>query len=238
MSGQNTSSAVMQQRAKALDAFDDFPTPPWATRALCEYLNDRMGACTENWDVEEPCANRGYMTRPLSHRFRNVHASDIFDYGVGFEVEDYLFKPAIPSVDWTVANPPFRLAEQFIHLALKRSRRGVAMFVRSAFEESVGRYKRLFCDTPPSLKLVFSERVVIHKGKVVDPDVSVWDIKANKGKGGMKKPSSATAYCWMIWDKKRIVGVDQELMQQAFTGECRKRLTRPGDYDVLGAAAP
>lgn len=38
---QNTSHAVMAQRIEAKDSPDDFPTPPWATRALCEYILDR-----------------------------------------------------------------------------------------------------------------------------------------------------------------------------------------------------
>ena len=35
---QNRSSAVMQQRSEPHDSLDDFPTPPWATRALCQHL--------------------------------------------------------------------------------------------------------------------------------------------------------------------------------------------------------
>ena len=35
---QNRSSAVMQQRKEPHDSLDDFPTPPWATRALCEVI--------------------------------------------------------------------------------------------------------------------------------------------------------------------------------------------------------
>ena len=35
---QNTSHAVMNQRREARDSLDDFPTPPWATRALCEHV--------------------------------------------------------------------------------------------------------------------------------------------------------------------------------------------------------
>lgn len=238
MTGPNTSSAVMQQRNKALDKFDDFPTPMWATRALCKYLTDEMGYAIGNHDVEEPCANRGYMVHPLTFRFRQVHASDIFDYGMGYEVEDYLFKGAEPSVDWTVANPPFRLAEQFIHHALKRSRFGVCMFVRSAFEEGIGRYNRLFNTCPPTRKLVFTERVVIHKGKVLDPDVQIWHPKANGGEGAFKRPTSATAYCWMIWDKRRLVGIDQERTETDWLPPCRQRLTRAGDYDVRGVFTP
>jgi hypothetical protein len=36
---QNRSSAVMQQRSEPHDSLDDFPTPPWATRALCVWLS-------------------------------------------------------------------------------------------------------------------------------------------------------------------------------------------------------
>ena len=41
---QNTSHAVMAQRIEAADSPDDFPTPPWATRALIEHvLEDKTG---------------------------------------------------------------------------------------------------------------------------------------------------------------------------------------------------
>ena len=51
---QNTSHAVMAQRAELKNSLDDFPTPPWATRALLEHvvvvegrpqLDDLSGAC-------------------------------------------------------------------------------------------------------------------------------------------------------------------------------------------------
>ena len=35
---QNKSHAVMAQRSEAKDSLDDFPTPPWATRALLEHV--------------------------------------------------------------------------------------------------------------------------------------------------------------------------------------------------------
>ena len=38
MGKQNTSHAVMAQRFEAKDSLDDFPTPPWATRALLEHV--------------------------------------------------------------------------------------------------------------------------------------------------------------------------------------------------------
>ena len=41
----------------------------------------------------EPAANRGHMVRPLAEHFAHVSASDIHDYGAGYEVQDYLFGP-------------------------------------------------------------------------------------------------------------------------------------------------
>jgi hypothetical protein len=35
---QNKYDAAMSQRASAKNALDDFPTPPWATRALAKYV--------------------------------------------------------------------------------------------------------------------------------------------------------------------------------------------------------
>ena len=198
---QNTSSAVMQQRTEPDDSLDDFPTPPWGTRALCEYLKfDGSLTC------REPAANRGHMVKSLKEYFKEVIASDIFDYGAGFPVSDYLFPDSIVT-DWTITNPPFRLAEQFIHLAMDQSRFGVAVIVRTAFLESIGRYENLFSRVRPSHVLQFVERVVMHKGKLSE------------------KGSTATAYCWIVWQNKKT-----ERTEFDWIAPCRKRLERAGDY--------
>ena len=127
---QNTSSAVMQQRREPHDSLDDFPTPPWATRALLNKLEIAGGTC------REPTANRGHMVRVLSDAFDDVEASDVHDYGCGYPVNDYLFGPDPDPVEWTVFNPPFRLAEQFIMRALRTSTVGVAAIVRSALPKT------------------------------------------------------------------------------------------------------
>ena len=102
----NTSTAVMQRRVEAHDSLDDFPTPPWATRAVCEWLHQNVGDLDDK-SVREPAANRGFMVRPLREYFRTVEASDVHDYGAGFPVADYLFGPDQAQVDWTFCNPPF-----------------------------------------------------------------------------------------------------------------------------------
>lgn len=216
MSGQNRSSAVMQQRSEPHDSLDDFPTPPWATRALCEWLiaEDHNLAMM---DCREPAANRGHMVAPLREYFGHVMASDVHDYGAGFEQRDYLFGPVdhLSHTDWTITNPPFRLAEQFITRALSLSRVGVAMIVRSAFLESEGRFDRLFCEQQPSHILQFAERVVMHKGRLA-PD-----------------GSTATAYCWIVWKARRNVGrMARPSARFEWIAPCRKRLERASDYEV------
>ncbi len=203
---QNTSSAVMQQRSEPHTSLDDFPTPPWATRALVEFLAGE-GYDPDRMVCREPAANRGHMVKPLAESFLSVEASDVHDYGAGYPVVDYLWGPIPSPVDWTITNPPFRLAEQFVERACASSRVGVAVIVRAAFLEGVGRHERLFSKNAPSFVLQFTERVVMHKGK----------LSANG--------STATAYAWLVW-------IDGESPTQLrWIAPCRKRLERAGDYE-------
>ncbi|MEG8223502.1 hypothetical protein OSJ57_23295 [Sphingomonas sp. HH69] len=207
---QNRSTAVMQRRVEAHDSLDDFPTPPWATRAACEFLEAR-GQQLANMSVREPCANRGYMVRPLLESFGMVLASDIHDYGFGFPVQDYLFGPDDwqSHTDWTFMNPPFRLAAQFIQKALRLSRVGVAAVVRTAFLEGNERYETLFSQCPPWAVAVHVERVPMVKGRV-DPDAA-----------------SATSYTWIFWRTDT-----DERLPLDWIPRCRKRLERASDYEV------
>lgn len=209
---QNTSSAVMQQRSEAHDSLDDFPTPPWATRALCEWLI-RKDEDLASFSCREPAANRGHMVSPLAEYFQRVEASDVHDYGAGFAVRDFLFGPTPHLTSWTITNPPFRLAEQFIERMAVCSEFGFAVLVRSAFLEGVGRFERLFSRNPPSHVLQFAERVVIHKGRL-----------APEG-------STATSYCWLVW----MDGSCGDFADTVFEWipPCRKRLEHPSDYLVL-----
>jgi hypothetical protein len=211
---QNVSTAVMQRRVEAHDSLDDFPTPPWATRALCDFLR-RVDMLEPAMTCREPAANRGHMVYPLREYFGSVEAGDLHDYGAGFPVADYLFGLPPAPVDWTITNPPFRLAEQFIERAIASSRVGVAMIVRAAFLEGVGRFERLFSVHQPAHVLQFAERVVMHKGKLAPTG------------------STATAYCWIVW---RPTGPGKMAHPHARLGwiePCRKLLERATDYPTI-----
>jgi hypothetical protein len=85
---QNRSHAVMAQRAEAPDSLDDFPTPPWATRALIEHVIGRQNELSSTVCLEAACG-RGHMSVVLEEYFADVRSSDVFSYGYGV-VRDYL----------------------------------------------------------------------------------------------------------------------------------------------------
>ena len=203
---QNTSHAVMSQRHEAPDSLDFFPTPAFATRALCEWLkarNEPLHLAT----VWEPACGQGDMSRPLTEYFSETYSSDVHDYGFG-SVLDFLWMGASPTVaDWIITNPPFVAAEQFAKRAISEAREGVALLVRINFLESANRYKGLFQKTPPSDILQFVERVPMFKGRLD------------------RHGSTARAYCWLIWRKGAESGTKFH-----WIAPCRKRLERDADY--------
>ncbi len=232
----------MQQRAEPTDSLDDFPTPPWATRALLEFLK-QIGHPLDVQHAWEPACNRGQMARVLGEEFDQVWATDVHDYGYeGMSgLVDFLMPDLEPPVgiDWIITNPPFRLGPQFILRALELAEVGVAVLVRTSFDEGAARYEELFRDMPETWALPFVERVVMWQGVLLDPDVPVWrppkeDPEASTDddviKGKMEKPSSATSYQWLIWLKPcvDVDGVATSFKRRI--SPCRKALTRPGDY--------
>lgn len=193
----------MAQRSEPRDSLDDFPTPPWATRALIEHVIQRdVGDRT----CLEPACGAGHMSKVLSEYFGTVTSRDVKDYGYG-DVQDYLGGNASERYDWVITNPPFRLGEQFILRALNMAREGAAFLVRTTFIESVGRYNRLFSLTPPSIFAQFVERVPMVKGRL--------DQSA----------STATGYCWLVWSKGQ-----EGVTKVVWIPPCRRRLERANDY--------
>lgn len=205
---------------------DYFPTPPWASRALCEVLRARgwIGSTRKRMNVWEPACGEGYMSRPLSEYFGEVRSTDLVDCSDVFpeqdEVVDFLLdwpSPQEPGVcDWIITNPPFNTANEFAELALRRSRVGVALFVKQQFLEGITRYRELFSRRWPRLILQFSERVPLVKS-TVDPEA-----RTNQ------------SYIWIVWihpEYAPALGLDPVTRPEFHWIEpCRKRLERVTDY--------
>ena len=166
-------SAVKAIRNEPRNSLDDFPTPPWATRALL-----RHSPVPIEGTVWEPACGRGFMSSVLREH-TDVIATDVKDYN-GNDVEDFL--GARKKCDWVITNPPFNLAEDFaLHALSMDGPPGVAFLLRLQWLESKGRYLNLFLRNPPSHVLIFSERVHMEKGRIV------------------KNGGSAMAFAWYVW---------------------------------------
>ena len=216
----NGARAVMAGRKKAPDSADFFPTPPWATRALCEVVLPQLGfgrvdMCGQS--VWEPACGEGHMAEVLCEYFGHVVAMDIHDYGYRgtppVSMGDFLTVKTPRQFDWIITNPPFIRSLEFTRRALDLARIGVAMFVRTQWAtEGIGRYEYLWRDRPPTRMAFFSERVPLCKGRW-DPD------------GG-----TATAYCWLVW----VHGREPMAPFWIPPGQ-RKALTRPDDIARFAA---
>lgn len=213
-------TAVMNQRSEALDAADDFPTPPWATRALIECVLPQVALqyAFGVMSVWEPAAGRKIMSGVLGEYTDRVWTSDVHQYdgapldcvgsfvGEGPDVAQWNGRGAAPP-DWVITNPPFRLACEFFERAIDVANMGVALLVRSNWAEGADRYARVFAKHPPLAVAQFVERVPMVRGR--------WDPDA----------STATAYAWFVW----LRGTSAETRMLWIPPGQRKRLTRPDD---------
>lgn len=206
-----------QKRRSPKDGIEDFPTPPWATRAFVHHcLGGRE--LMKGKTVWEPCANRGYMVRALEESFFSVLATDVVDYGMGFPVIDFMTGPK-PSefgmeVDWIITNPPFNIGLDFMLRALESgmSTKGVAILIRSNWTEGLARYERLFSKHPPTRICQYVERVPIVRGRVDG------------------KISSNMPYAWFVWEH----GINTGPPELEWIPPCRKEFELDGDYAAVG----
>jgi hypothetical protein len=211
----NGARAIMGSRQEPSDSLDYFPTPPWATRALCEHVLPRFANAVSS-TAWEPACGEGHIAEVLREYFRHVQATDIHDYGYGLAQLDFLDPRGTGADgrdDWIITNPPFGdKTEAFVLRSLELARVGVAMFVRMQWLETIGRYERLFKDKPPTLIAFFCERVNLCKGR--------WEPE-----GG-----TATAYIWLVWTK--AFGPQPPFW---IPPGCKRDLSRPDDAERFTA---
>lgn len=177
-------SAFMEQRATPPGSLELFPTPPYATRAALYDIEP--GIFRQGHVACDPCSGLFHMVRPLSEHFALVHKSDVFDYGLGAKVADFLTTTPADypgGVDWLFLNPPFELSLEMTLHALSMARIGVAVFNRLNWIAGQERHDRLFAPKPPQYFCPFAERVALIEG--------CWDPEA----------STATGYGWYVWHK-------------------------------------
>lgn len=176
------STAVMARRKNRRPSIDYYPTPPWATRALCNWMLARFDLGSKT--CLDPAAGGGHMTEVLEEHFHTVFGSDFYDpANIGWDKLDFITDVDFPPVDWVITNPPFTLATDFALKAYEHASEGFALLCRTAFLESAGRYEAVFQSIPPTDILIFSERLSMVEGRL-DPSAS-----------------GATSHAWFVWNK-------------------------------------
>lgn len=208
------STAVMSSRREPPNSLDFFPTPPWATRALLRHVLPSVLDGMHLSSAWDPCCGEGHMAEVLCEDIAIVKASDVFDYGKGYLVADFLDADTkiLPRCDLIAMNPPFNAALAFAEKAFTQAT-VVAMLLRTAWIEGEDRYSRLFRDRPPTVFAPFVERVAMLRGR--------WEPLA----------SSATSYAWFVW----VQGAQPRSPLWIPPG-CKRSLTRPADAARFGAA--
>lgn len=147
---------------------DDYPTPPWATRAFFKFVvPSLLGQPCRDYRYIEPAAGRGHMERTIAELGLNSVGFDIKDYGSGYPVADYTAAGTkYPEYDIMLTNPPFKLAQQFVARGLREAKVGVGILARTLWAESTIRYNDIFKIRPPRIIAIFVGRVPGETGKL------------------------------------------------------------------------
>ena len=187
---------------KEREALDYYATPPQEVTNILKTMGLEI---TAQDYVLDPACGGGHMMKGIVDYFPRVQliGTDIKDrttqlikdlkentnstYYYGKEYDFLSDEYPIKECDYIIMNPPFSIIIPFVQHSLNIAKKGVLMFGRLQFLESVARYEKIFIDNPPTDVWVYVDRVACYK----NGDFST-------------KPSSVQAYAWFYWDKEKI----------------------------------
>lgn len=187
---------------KEREALDYYATP---SQEVTNILKTMGLEITAQDYVLDPACGGGHMMKGIVDYFPRVQlvGTDIKDrttqlikdlkentnstYYYGKEYDFLSDEYPIKECDYIIMNPPFSIIIPFVQHSLDIAKKGVLMFGRLQFLESVARYEKIFIDNPPTDVWVYVDRVACYK----NGDFST-------------KPSSIQAYAWFYWDKEKI----------------------------------
>lgn len=163
---------------------DYYATDPKALEIFLDKLEKDGIELHKN--IWECACGQGHLSKLLESKGYNVWSTDLVDRGYGEGNVDFI--TCLPGGAWQgdiLTNPPYKYAKEFVEKALEITRIGcyTVMFLKVQFLEGQAR-QELFKKYPPKYIYVNSARQTCY----INGDMS-------------KKMSSATCYCWYIWQK-------------------------------------
>lgn len=135
-------------------------------------------------NIWECACGMGHLSKLLESYGYQVHSTDLIDRGYGTPNIDFL-KTTNKWCGDIITNPPYKYAKEFVEKALDivNDDAYVIMLLKIQFLEGKER-KKLFEKYPPKYVYVNSARQTCY----INGDMS-------------KKMSSASCYCWYVWQK-------------------------------------
>lgn len=153
---------------------DFYATADWMVEELLRRVTP-FGA------VFECCAGAGDIAEPLRRRGHRVITNDLDATRACDSADDarntWLWERTIP--DWTITNPPFKVATPIVENALRYSRAGVAMLLRLTWLEPTRDRADLLGRCPPTKLIVLPRYSFTGDGK-----------------------TDSVTCAWMVWERK------------------------------------
>lgn len=167
---------------------DFYATDPKALEIFLKALERDNFKLHKN--IWEPACGMGHLSKVLEDKGYNVLSTDLINRGYGIidNDSDFLNGKYYTHTKFDgdiLTNPPYKYAKEFVETALNKICYGyyVVMFLKIQFLEGQER-RKLFDKYPPKYVYVNSARQTCY----INGDMS-------------KTMSSATCYCWFIWEK-------------------------------------
>ncbi len=168
---------------------DFYSTDPKALEIFLDKL--KKDGIELNHYIWECACGSGALSDVLINYGYDVWSTDLVDRGYGLPDYNFLTCDKLPfgefdNIKWDIlTNPPYKYAQEFVEHAISLVNNGsyVIMFLKIQFLEGKER-RKLFDKFPPKYVYVNSARQICY----LNGDTS-------------KKMSSATCYCWYIWEK-------------------------------------
>ena len=163
---------------------DYYATDPKALELFLKKI-DKDGIKLHN-NIWECACGEGHLSKVLESKGYDVISTDLINRGYGNGIVDFLmFESIILYAGDILTNPPYKYAKEFVETALELQEEGyyTIMFLKIQFLEGQSR-RKLFEKYPPKYIYVNSARQTCY----INGDMS-------------KKMSSATCYCWFVWEK-------------------------------------
>lgn len=136
--------------------------------------------------IWECACGMGHLSEVLKKRGYDVYSTDLINRGYGDQYNvNFLDSFVLNKYTDILTNPPYKYAKEFVERSLDVLEDGYysIMFLKIQFLEGKER-RKLFDKYPPKYVYVNSARQLCYS----NGDMS-------------KKISSATCYCWFIWEK-------------------------------------